>query len=38
LREKRLVLGIYGLGADEALKVIKDGKPAVVDVVCAMRP
>lgn len=22
----------------EALKVVKDGKPAVVDVVCAMRP
>jgi hypothetical protein len=38
LREKRLVLGIYGLGADEALKVVKDGKPAVADVVCAMRP
>jgi len=22
----------------EALKVVKDGNPAVVDVVCAMRP
>ncbi len=23
-------MGIYGLGADEALKVVKDGEPAVV--------
>ncbi len=38
LHEKRLVSGIYGLGPDEALKVVKDGKPAVVNVVCAMRP
>jgi len=38
LREQGLRLGIYGLRAYEALKVVKDGKPAVVDVVCAMRP
>ena len=23
---------------DDALKVVKDGKPALVDVVCEMRP